>query len=66
MAAAMAAVSTFLQREEEAYRAEMAAAMATPKSMPAPMPAAGPWCQGGRQEMMQLRNLMQMKAFHRF
>ena len=68
MAAAMAAVGTYLQQEEESFHYAVAAAMAPPAQEPAPTPApaVSPWAQSGRQQQMQLRNLMQMKAFHRF
>jgi hypothetical protein len=68
IAAAMAAVGTYLQQEEESFHYAVAAAMAPPVEQPvqAPAIAASPWAQSGRQNQMQLRNLMQMKAFHRF
>jgi hypothetical protein len=64
MAAALAAVAAYMQMEEESFRQQLDAAM-TP---PAPTPAGGPnlWGQSGRQSMMQLRGLMQLKAFDRF
>ncbi|MGD8369590.1 MAG: hypothetical protein PVG78_18270 [Desulfobacterales bacterium] len=58
IAAIMAAVSLYIQSEEEA---------ALTPARPAPEPPAPPinlWGTGGRQSMMQLRNLMQLKAFH--
>ena len=57
LVAIMAAVSLYIQSEEEA--------MLQP-ARPAPEPP-GPqinlWGTGGRQSMMQLRNLMQLRAF---
>jgi hypothetical protein len=62
MAAALAAVSAYMQQEQEAY-AEALAGAAEPK---APLvETANHWGQSGRQSMMAMRNLMQMKAFDR-
>jgi len=63
MAAALAAVSAFMQQEEEAFHQQLAAAMAPPP--PPVQPSANLWGQSGRQGMMQMRNLMQIKTFHR-
>ncbi|MCP4747354.1 MAG: hypothetical protein GY874_14620 [Desulfobacteraceae bacterium] len=60
MAAAMAAVATYMQQEQEAGLEAMAAAQPLAG---APM-ALNLWGLSGRQSMMQLRNLMQMKALH--
>jgi hypothetical protein len=63
MAAALAAVSAYMQQEQEAYAAAWAPVTA------APMPPAielNLWGQSGRQGMMTMRTLMQMKAFDRF
>ncbi len=65
MAAAMAAVSAYLQLEEEACHQKLAAAMAPPRAQQAPQPTLNLWGQSGRQGMMQMRNLMQIKAFQR-
>ena len=65
MAAAMAAVSAYLQLEEEACHQKLTAAMAPPRTQQAPQPAFNLWGQSGRQGMMQMRNLMQIKAFQR-
>jgi hypothetical protein len=64
IAAAMAAVAAYMQQEEEAYHAAVAAAMTPAK--PAAAIELNLWGQSGRQSMMHLRNLMQMKAFDRF
>jgi hypothetical protein len=62
MAAALAAVSAYMQQEQEAY-AEALVAGAEP---PAPrVVSSNLWGQSGRQSMMAMRNLMQMKAFDR-
>ncbi len=53
MAAAMAAVTAYMRSQEEA-----AMAAATPKAVPSPV-----WGMSGRMAQMQLRNMMQMKAF---
>jgi hypothetical protein len=63
MAAALAAVSAYMQREEENLQRQIEAVMAPPKSAPAV--AMNLWGQSGRQSMMQLRNMMQLKGFHR-
>ena len=62
MAAALAAVSAYMQQEQEACAEALAAAV----EHKAP-PAMGPnlWGQSGRQSMMAMRNLMQMKVFDR-
>jgi len=61
LTAAVAAVSAYIKTEEE-----------TLLSMPAPEALSRPgglsvnlWGMSGRQAMMQNRNLMQMKTFHR-
>jgi hypothetical protein len=64
MAAAMAAVSAYLQQEEEACHQQLTAAAAPPKRQ-APQMTINLWGQSGRQSMMQMRNLMQVKAFQR-
>ena len=62
MAAALAAVNAFIQQEEETVCAQLAATIA------APPPAAqlNIWGMSGRQEMMAMRRLIQMRAFDRF
>jgi hypothetical protein len=62
MAAALAAVSAYMQQEQEAY-VEVLTAAAEPKAPIAE--TANLWGQSGRQSMMAMRNLMQMKAFDR-
>jgi hypothetical protein len=64
MAAALAAVAAYMQQEEESFHQQMDAAMAPPKPQ-APSAILNLWGQSGRQSMMQMRNLMQVKAFHR-
>lgn len=63
MAAALAAVNTYMQQEAEAAYQQHKAASATPQ------PAAvdlNLWGLSGRQDMMSMRQLIQMKAFSRF
>ena len=57
--AAIAAVNAYLQDEEAAAAAALAA-----QAQPEPQ-APGPplWALSGRQEIMQMRRLIQMKAF---
>ena len=64
VAAAIAAVMSYIQ-EEEAASAQ--AAMYGMPQAPAANPAdlIKPWGMSGRQAQMQMRNLMQMRAFHR-
>ncbi len=65
MAAALAAVSAYLQQEEEVFSQKLADAMApAPQALKWAM-ISNMWGQSGRQSMMQMRNLMQMKALHR-
>ena len=56
--AALAAVNAYLQDEEAAAAAQAAQARSE-------APSAGPslWALSGRQEIMQMRRLIQMKAF---
>ncbi len=58
MAAALAGVSAYLMEEEA-----MAAALAEQTKQP-PMQFS-PWAMSGRQEMMSMRTLVQLKAFSR-
>jgi hypothetical protein len=59
MAAALAAVSAYMQQEQEAYAEALSAAVEGPK---APAIELNQWGQSGRQSMMAMRNLMQLKA----
>jgi hypothetical protein len=63
MAAAMAAVAAYLQQEQEAYYEKMAAAAAPPTAR---MIDLNLWGHSGRQALMNLRSMMQLKAFDRF
>lgn len=64
MAAALAAVAAFMQQEEEAFHQKLAAAVAPPETQ-APAAMLNLWGQSGRQSMMQMRSMMQLKALHR-
>jgi urease accessory protein UreF len=61
IAAAIGAVSQYLRMEEEMAASQFTAADAAPAA------SAGPklWALNGRQTLMQLRNLMQLRAFGR-
>jgi|WetSurMetagenome_2_1015567.scaffolds.fasta_scaffold536260_2 hypothetical protein len=62
IAAALAAVNAYIQQEEESVCAQLAA------TVPASTPASqlNIWGMSGRQEMMAMRRLIQMRAFDRF
>ena len=63
MAAALAAVNAYLQQEE----AEVAARQAAAAAPPAPVDlGASQWSFSGRQEMMAMRRLVQLRVFDRF
>ena len=63
-AAAIAGVMAYLRSEEEAVMLScMAAPQATQSRSPAG-PASSPWAMMGRNDLMQNRAMMQMKAFH--
>jgi hypothetical protein len=63
MAAALAAVSLYLQQEEAmaAQEQEQQAPLKKPQSF-----EFSQWGQSGRQEMMAMRKLIQMRTFTRF
>lgn len=61
LAAALAAVRTYIQTEEEALLMPPVEPVAGVAQTAAP---PGLWGVSGRQSMMQMRNLMQLKAFH--
>ncbi len=62
IAAAMSAVMHYLKTEEEFAIASSQAASA--KAASAAQGSIGMWGASGRQSTMQIRNMMQMKAFH--
>ena len=61
MAAALAAVSLYLQQEEAAAAEQPQASSKQPESF-----QFSQWGQSGRQEMMAMRKLIQLRAFTRF
>jgi hypothetical protein len=62
IAAALAAVNAYMQQEEETICEQMAAAVTAPP----PATQMNVWGMSGRQEMMAMRRLIQMRAFDRF
>ena len=60
MSAALAAVSAYLQDEES-----ISADRQTGQLLAGPQPQMNLWAQCGRQEMMTMRRLIQMRAFDR-
>jgi len=62
-AVAIAAVSSYIKSQEE-IMAAMSAAAVPVEAAPKPMVLPSMWGISGRQDLMQYRNLMQMKAFH--
>ena len=66
--AAIAAVMSYIQDEEAvSMQAAMSGMPLAPAAFPATAAAAAikPWGISGRQAQMQMRNLMQMRAFQR-
>jgi hypothetical protein len=61
MAAALAAVSLYLQQEEVMAAQERQASLKRPQSS-----EVSQWGQSGRQEMMAMRKLIQLRTFTRF
>mgnify|MGYP000672288379 CR=1 FL=1 len=67
MAAAIAAVTAYIKTEEEALCLQAAAqGEEAPSKAAAPVGPANLWGISGRQTLMQMGNLMQLKAFHRY
>jgi len=60
MAAALAAVNLYLQQEEAITHEQQLPLMETKTG------ELSPWGQSGRQEMMAMRKLIQLRAFTRF
>lgn len=68
IAAALSAVTAYVKSGEEMAAIQAPAAIEAPSAMAAApeKPQAMPslWSISGRQDIMQMRNMMQMKAFH--
>ncbi len=62
-AAAIAAVMSVIKSEEEMVAAQAVGGRGAGQPAPAPL-AINLWGLNGRQTMMQLRSLMQLKSFH--
>jgi hypothetical protein len=66
--AAISAVLQYIKTEEEAIAMQTAMQAAQPQ-MPMfaqqPAPGVKPWGVSGRQAQMQMRNLMQLRTFHK-
>ena len=66
MAAAIAAVMSYLQEEEAAFaQAAMAGMPQAPVAAVSAADIIKPWALSGRQAQMQMRTLMQMRTFQR-
>ena len=66
MAAAIAAVMNYIQEEEAlAMQAAAAGMPQAPAVIAQAAEVTKPWGMSGRQAMMQMRNLMQMRTFQR-
>jgi len=68
--AAIAAVAAYIKSQEEAAifmepRPAKADSIEAPAAGPTPQPVTPVWRVSGRQQQMQMRNLMQMKALQR-
>jgi hypothetical protein len=61
IAAALAAVNAYIQQEEETACAQLAASV----NSSAPSGQFNMWGMSGRQEMMAMRRLIQLRAFDR-
>ncbi len=64
MAAALAAVTYYINSEEEMVLEQAAAGRGGVLSAARPAVAINLWGLSGRQAMMQMRNQMQMRGFH--
>ena len=64
IAAALAAVSMYLEAEQQAVYAQAAAGAAAAQATAVSQSSMNIWGVSGRQALMQMRNMMQMKSFH--
>ncbi|GBC62453.1 hypothetical protein DENIS_3425 [Desulfonema ishimotonii] len=62
MAAAIAGVSAYIKSQEEMAAMYVAAPVEEAPARPVALPSM--WAVSGRVDQMQMRNMMQMKAFH--
>jgi hypothetical protein len=62
-AAAIAAVMNYIKSEEEMVAAQATAGTGVGQQVAGPV-STNLWGMSGRQAMMQMRNLMQMRSFH--
>ena len=65
ISAAIAAVMHYINEEQAIQMQAATYGMQQVPSVSAMIPAAKPWGMNGRQTQMQMRNLMQMRAFQR-
>jgi len=67
MIAAVSAVVNYIKNEEDQMRMQAATPVITAgQFQSAPLAPVKMWGMNGRMSMMQIRNLMQVKAFHSF
>ena len=67
MIAAVSAVVNYIKNEEDQMRMQAAnPVIAAGQFQSAPLAPVKMWGMNGRMSMMQIRNLMQVKAFHSF
>ena len=66
MIAAVSAVVNYIKNEEDQMRIQAANPVAAGQFQSAPLAPVKMWSMNGRMSMMQIRNLMQIKAFHGF
>ena len=65
IAAAISAVMAYIKTEEEIMLMQSSAGASGYQASPADLaPTASAWGLSGRQQAMQMRSLMQVKAFH--
>jgi hypothetical protein len=65
ISAAIAAVMHYIREEEAILMQASMGGMSQMPSASVPTPVLSPWSMNGRQTQMQMRNLMQMRAFQR-
>ena len=65
MAAAISAVMSYIKTEEEILCMQAMTSMPDAGTDAGPLAPVKLWGISGRQAQMQMRNMMQMKAFHR-